>query len=237
MSENAHDAGGDPVGPRVEGWTPRLRPPREAMIGRRTSLVPLDVRHAPELFAAYAEDAPGRVWTYLGAGPFADMAAFDGFVARQVPSEDPLFFAIIDHASGKPVGFASFMRVDPVAGVAEIGWVAWSPRLQRTTLASEAIYLMMARIFDELGYRRCEWKCDALNAPSMRAARRFGFVYEGTFRQATIVKGRSRDTAWFSVIDGEWPRLRSAFEAWLDPANFDATGRQLRRLEDIRIEL
>lgn len=234
MTAIDHDAGEPPLGPPVSGWTPRPRPPREAMIGARCSLVPLEIHHAPELHAAFTADAPGRAWTYLGVGPFADDAAFETFIARLVPCEDPLYFAVIDHASGKPVGFASFLRIDQAAGVVEIGWVVWSPLMQRTALSTEAIQLMMARVFDELGYRRCEWKCNALNAASMHAARRLGFTYEGTFRQAAIVKGRNRDTAWFAVIDGEWPTVKAALEAWLAPENFDAAGKQRKRLEEIR---
>jgi RimJ/RimL family protein N-acetyltransferase len=144
--------------------------------------------------------------------------------------EDPLFFAIVEAASERPVGVASYLRIDPAMGVIEVGHLAFSPALQKRPAATEAMYLMMRRAFEELGYRRYEWKCDSWNAPSCRAAERLGFRYEGTFRQAVVMKGRNRDNAWFSILDGEWPALKQAFEAWLDPANFEATGTQRRRL-------
>jgi RimJ/RimL family protein N-acetyltransferase len=147
--------------------------------------------------------------------------------------DDPLFHAILDGGTGRAVGVASYLRIDPPVGVIEVGHINYSPALQGTTAATEAMYLMMRRVFDELGYRRYEWKCDALNAPSRAAAERLGFVFEGIFRQATIYKGRNRDTAWYSIVDGEWPRLRDAFERWLDPANFDAQGRQRQRLSEL----
>lgn len=228
---------GDPIGPVVEGWTPRPRPPRSAMEGRLTRLEPLSAdRHAADLHAANSTDPDGRMWTYMPAGPFASLKAYIDWARAAEASEDPLHFAVIDRATGKPLGTASFLRIDPPSGVIEVGWIAWSPLLQKTPLATEAMYLMMRRVFDELGYRRYEWKCNALNAPSMRAAERLGFTYEGTFRQAAVVKGRNRDTAWFSILDTEWPRARAAFEAWLAPSNFD-DGRQIRSLQDIRATL
>jgi RimJ/RimL family protein N-acetyltransferase len=148
--------------------------------------------------------------------------------------DDPLVHAIIDKASGEAVGTAALMRIEPEAGVIEIGSITYSPRLQRRPAGTEAMYLMMRRVFDEIGYRRYEWKCNALNAPSRAAALRYGFRYEGLFRQATITRGRNRDTTWFSVIDSEWPALRAAFERWLDPANFDAAGRQRHSLASLR---
>src|SRR5229473_374530 len=157
--------------------------------------------------------------------------AADLFAAN---ADDRLYHAILERQSGRAVGVASFMRIDPASGVIEVGGINYSPRLQRTPAATEAMYLMMRRVFDELGYRRYEWKCDALNAPSRAAAARLGFRFEGIFRQAVVYKGRSRDTAWFSIIDGEWPTLKTAFERWLDPANFDESGRQRRRLSEFR---
>jgi len=148
--------------------------------------------------------------------------------------DDPLYHAILKRQSGRAVGVASFMRIGPASGVIEVGGINYSPRLQRTPAATEAMYLLMRRVFDELGYRRYEWKCDALNAPSRAAAARLGFRFEGIFRQAIVYKGRSRDTAWFSIIDGEWPTLKTAFERWLDPANFDESGRPRRRLSEFR---
>jgi RimJ/RimL family protein N-acetyltransferase len=217
---------GQPVGIPVAGWVTRPLPPLTAMTGRFCRVEPLTEFHAADLYAANGLDHDGQNWTYLGVGPFADFEGYRAWVASVVPSEDPQFHAIIDLKTGKPVGVASFMRIEPKNGVIEVGHLNFSPALQRTPAATEAMFLMMRRAFDELGYRRYEWKCDSLNAPSRRAAERLGFVYEGTFRQAMVYKGRSRDTAWFSIIDGEWPALKTAFESWLAPANFDADGQQ-----------
>jgi len=224
---------GQPVGPPLDVALPRPRPPRAPMEGRLARVVPLDpAAHGDALFDAFAEDAEGRLWTYLGVGPFASRAEFCGWLARQAAGEDPLVHVIL--LDGRPLGLASFMRIDPGNGVIEVGQIAYAPALQRTAAATEAMALMMARVFDELGYRRYEWKCDALNAPSRVAAERLGFRYEGTFRKATHYKGRSRDTAWFSVIDEEWPNLSAAFAAYLAPDNFDAAGRQRRPLAAFR---
>jgi RimJ/RimL family protein N-acetyltransferase len=186
------------------------------------------------LFEANAEDRDGRNWTYLPYGPFPTLAAYREWVEGASRADDPLFYAIVDNAGGEAVGVASLMRIDPKPGVIEVGGINYSPRLQRRPGATEAMYLLMRRAFDELGYRRYEWKCDSLNAPSRAAALRLGFQYEGLFRQATVYKQRNRDTAWFSILDREWPALRTAFEAWLDPANFDAAGRQRRSLSSFR---
>lgn len=208
------------------------------MVGRTCTVLPLSAAdHAADLFAAQAADETGRMWTYMPAGPWASFEDYRTWAETSQASEDPLFHTVIDHRTGKPVGTASYLRIDPPAGVIEVGWIAWSPALQRSPASTEAMYLMMRRVFDELGYRRYEWKCNALNAPSMSAAERLGLSYEGTFRQATIVKGRNRDTAWFSILDTEWPRAKAAFEAWLDPANFDAAGRQKRGLAEIRASI
>lgn len=226
---------GQPIGPAVPDWTPRPRPEKTALIGRTCRLEPFDAaRHVGDLHAAYAADAEARNWTYLPYGPFASEAAFRDFAEATFTGEDPLFHVVVDQESGRALGVASFLRIDPANGVIEVGHINFAPALQRTVMASEAMYLMMARVFDELGYRRYEWKCDALNAPSRAAAERLGFVYEGTFRQATIYRGRNRDTAWYSIIDTEWPALRRAFERWLDPANFDGEGRQRRSLAVLR---
>jgi RimJ/RimL family protein N-acetyltransferase len=163
-------------------------------------------------------------------GPFDSFDAYRRWLVAMTESNDPLFYAIVDNASGKAVGVAAYMRIDPANGVIEVGHLNFSPALQRTAAATEAMYLMMRRAFDELGYRRYEWKCDSLNAPSRSAAERLGFHYEGLFRQAIIYKNRSRDTAWFSIIDSEWPARKTAFERWLAPENFDAAGRQGRPL-------
>jgi RimJ/RimL family protein N-acetyltransferase len=200
------------------------------MHGRYCRVEPLSaVRHAAELHAANSLDRDGRMWTYLFSGPFATLEEYTAWLEARENSTDPLFFAIVDGASGKATGIASYLRIDTTHGVIEVGHLAFSPLLQRTRAATEAMYLMMKQAFD-LGYRRYEWKCDALNATSRRAAARLGFTFEGIFRQAVVYKGRSRDTAWFSVIDSEWPARGASFVAWLDPANFDEDGRQRRPL-------
>lgn len=214
-----------PLGPLVPQWTPPPVPPREALDGRFCRLEPLTEAHAPDLWAANARDTDGGMWTYMAYGPWDQESDYRTWVAESARSSDPLFFAIVDRSSGRAVGVASYLRLDPRNGVIEVGHLAYSPLLQRTPAATEAMYLMMARIF-ALGYRRYEWKCHALNAPSRAAAQRLGFSYEGLFRQAAVVKGRSRDTAWYAIIDGEWPALRAAYERWLDPGNFAADGRQ-----------
>ncbi|HEY9568377.1 MAG TPA: GNAT family protein [Thalassobaculum sp.] len=234
MTARTNDLG-QPIGDPVPGWTPRPRPPRSPMLGRSVRLEPLRVaEHADALFEAVSEDAEGRMWTYLPVGPFgADRVGFDKWIGQCQASEDPLFFAVIEQATGRCVGYASYLRIDPAVGVIEVGHITLSPALQRTVMATETMFLMMARVFDELGYRRYEWKCDSLNAPSRTAAARLGFQYEGLFRQATMYKGRNRDTAWFSIVDGGWPVLKAAFTRWLDPANFDADGRQRESLSDL----
>lgn len=234
MSEHTNHLG-QPIGWPVPDWAPCERPPRSPIQGRYCRLEPLDVAaHGDDLWAAFSADAEGRMWTYLPSGPFADRAAFDAFLAPCESSEDPLFHTVIDEASGRAVGFATYLRIEPKVGVIEVGFITFSPAMQRSRLSTEVMYLMMRRVFDELGYRRYEWKCDTLNAPSKAAAQRLGFRYEGLFRQATMYKGRNRDTAWFSILDSEWPAQRDAFERWLDPANFDDGGRQRRSLADLR---
>jgi RimJ/RimL family protein N-acetyltransferase len=225
---------GQPIGPPLPDWKPRLHPRHTELCGRLCRLEPLADRHVRALHAAYAEDADGRNWTYLPYGPFTSADDYAAFVRRATRGDDPLFYAIVLEASHRPVGVASYLRIEPAMGVIEVGHLCYSPALQRSPAATEAMYLMMRRVFDELGYRRYEWKCDSLNAPSRRAAERLGFRYEGTFRQMMVVKQRSRDTAWYSILDSEWPALRAAFERWLDPANVDATGTQRARLEDLR---
>jgi RimJ/RimL family protein N-acetyltransferase len=199
-------------------------------------LVPLDpARHAPSLYAAtHGPTADPGLWTYLPYGPFDGQAELRAFLEDAAPSEDPLFFAIEDRSSGEAVGVQSFLRIAPHDAVIEVGHVWFGTALQRTPGATEAIYLLARHAFDDLGNRRLEWKCDAANARSRRAAERLGFTYEGTFRQHMIVKGRNRDTAWFSLLDHEWPAARSAFERWLAPDNFDGRGGQLRRLAELR---
>lgn len=224
---NRTNALGQPVGAPVPGWTARPRPPRTAIQGRFCRIEPLDpARHAPELHDAYARDGAGGMWTYMAYGPFAAASAYRSWADSAAASEDPLFHAILGAGSGQALGVAAYLRIEPAAGVIEIGHIALAPVLQRTAAATEAMYLLMRRAFDELGYRRCEWKCDALNAASRRAATRLGFSFEGVFRQATIYKGRNRDTAWYAVIDADWPARRAALESWLAPGNFDPDGRQ-----------
>jgi RimJ/RimL family protein N-acetyltransferase len=221
-----------PVGPAVPNWSARPAPPSTPKSGHYARIEPLDpARHAVDLFEANAEDRDGSHWTYLFDEKPSTLEAYTAWVGAKAATEDPKFHAIVDIATGKAAGVAAFMRIDRAHGVIEVGHINLAPRLQRTRVATEAIFLMMSRAFDELGYRRFEWKCDSLNAPSRAAALRFGFTFEGIFRQAIVYKGRNRDTAWYSITDAEWPAIRSAFEAWLDPANFDAAGRQRSRLE------
>ena len=217
---------GQPVGRRVDAWVPPPRPSREPMAGRFCRLEALDPAvHGEALFAANALDAEGRNWTYLSYGPFTHLTEYRGWLEKQASSADPLFFAVVEQDSGEAVGLASYLRIAPEAGSIEVGHLAFSPRLQRRPAATEAMFLMMQRAF-ELGYRRYEWKCNALNAASRAAAQRLGLSFEGVFRQALVSRGRNRDTAWYAAIDAEWPQLRDAFETWLAPANFDAEGRQ-----------
>jgi RimJ/RimL family protein N-acetyltransferase len=226
---------GQPIGAPVDDWSPRQRPPATPMAGRYCRLERLDPdRHAAELHAAHRVAADDSNWTYLMVGPFKTLAAYETFLRDEAVKSDPFHHAVIDAVSGKAVGMANFMRIDPANGVLEIGHVCYSPQLQQRPAGTETIYLLLRRAFDELGYRRVEWKCDSLNSLSRRAAERYGFRHEGIFRQATVYKGRSRDTAWFSMIDGDWPAARAAFERWLSPENFDAAGLQRRTLTDIR---
>lgn len=224
---------GQPIGFPLPDWAPPPRPPRAPIAGRYCRVEPLDAaRHADDLFAANAQDTAGRMWTYLPYGPFATPAEYRAWAEERSRSDDPQFHAIVDAGSGRAVGVASYLRIDPAAGSIEVGHIAFAPPLQRTPAASEAMFLLMRRAF-ELGYRRYEWKCDALNAPSRAAAQRLGLSFEGVFRQATVYKRRNRDTAWYAAIDAEWPALQMAFERWLSPANFDAGGRQIERLRDL----
>ncbi|MFO1058568.1 MAG: GNAT family protein [Dongiaceae bacterium] len=221
---------GQPIGEPLPGWTARPRPPLAPIEGRHCRIEPLDPeRHGAALHRAFAEDGEGRMWTYLTYGPFATLADWRAWAEPAARSQDPLFHTILD-GNGEALGVASYLRIDPANGAIEVGNIHYAPRLQRTVAATEAMFLMMRRVFDELGYRRYEWKCDSLNAPSRRAALRLGFAYEGLFRQAVIYRERNRDTTWYAIVDKEWPALRAAYEAWLDPANFDAAGRQRRSL-------
>ena len=225
---------GQPVGPDVAGWTTRPRPSRVVFEGDYCRVEPLDpVLHAAELHEANGEAPDGRFWTYLGAEPFTSLESYQAWLRQAAAGEDPLFFAIRDRRDNRAAGVFSYMRIDPAMGVIELGNVNFSPRLQRSRVATEAVYLMLANAFETLGYRRFEWKCDSLNAPSRAAALRFGFTYEGLFRQATVYKGRSRDTTWYSMLDSEWPAVKQAFRTWLSPDNFDEAGQQRVALADL----
>lgn len=224
---------GQPVGFPLPDWVPPPAPPRDPMVGRYCRLEPLDPgRHAAALFEANAAEADGRSWTYLAYGPFQTLSAYRAWMEATCLATDPLFFAIVDAATERPGGVASYLRITLAAGSIEVGHLHYSPGLKRTPASTEAMYLMMQKAF-ELGYRRYEWKCDALNADSRAAAERLGLSFEGVFRQATVYKGRNRDTAWYAATDAEWPALRAAFLAWLDPGNFDEDGRQRTRLTDL----
>lgn len=204
------------------------------MQGRFCRVERLDIdRHAAELFAANSLDTSGVNWTYLGVEAPKTLDDYVAWLRKLAAGDDPLPHAIVDEATAQTVGLATYMRMDRANGVIEVGNINYSPLLQRRPAATEAMFLMMRRVFDELGYRRYEWKCDSLNAASRAAAARLGFQYEGTFRQVVVYKGRNRDTAWFSIIDGEWPALRAAYEAWLAPENFDAGGKQKRALSEL----
>ena len=220
---------GQPLGAPIPDWQPRPYPQRCVLTGWGCRLEPLDpLVHGEYLWQAFALD-DGSLWTYLTSGPFVDQAAFMQWLHTISQQQDPLFFSIIDSASNQSLGLASYLRIDPAAGSVEVGWLHFSPALQRSRLATAAMVLMMEYAFS-LGYRRYEWKCNALNRPSWQAAVRLGFLYEGTFRQARVDKGHSRDTAWFSILDREWPLLLPCYQHWLADDNFDSQGQQLSRL-------
>jgi RimJ/RimL family protein N-acetyltransferase len=222
------------VGPVVDA-TPARRPQRTCLVGRYVDVVPLDAaQHGDALHAAAVSADPATHWTYLSFGPWTDRAAFDAWLRAFGASGDPFPFALVDKASGRAVGMASYMRIEPTHRVIEIGSIWFSPALQRSRAATEAMYLLARHAFEDLGYRRYEWKCNSFNEPSRRAALRLGFTYEGIFRQHMISRGRNRDTAWFSMLDGEWPARRQAFERWLAAENFDAAGRQRQSLSALR---
>lgn len=222
-----------PVGPLVEGWSERARPVRATITGTHGRLEPLDTaKHGADLWAAI--EGHDSVWTYLSYGPFENQGAFLSWLKSREELTDPLSYAVVDCASGKALGVLTLMEIRPAAGVVEVGHIFFAPVLQKTRAATEAILLAMRYAFDELGYRRFEWKCDGLNAPSRAAAIRFGFTFEGVFRQHMVIKGRNRDTAWYSIIDKDWPVVKAGFEAWLKPDNFDAEGHQKAGLADLR---
>jgi len=215
------------LGDELVGIAPAQRPQRVPLRGRVVDIVPLDpLAHAEALYGATRGAENEGLWRYLFEGPFASRTDFDSHLEKKTASDDPLAFAILDKSSGHAVGWASYMRIEPLHRVIEVGSILFTPRLQRTIGATEAMYLMARHVFEDLGYRRYEWKCNALNAPSRSAAVRLGFTFEGIFRQHMIIKGHNRDTAWFSMLDSEWPARKAAFERWLDPANFDESGQQ-----------
>lgn len=221
-----------PVGPVVDS-TPAERPGSVTLTGRCCRVEKLDpTRHTESLWRELK--GHDEVWDYLAVGPFPDGETFATWVDERAAALDPYAFAVVDCASGRALGIVTLMEIRPAMRVIEMGSIVYSPALQRTPAATEAQYLVARYAFDDLGYRRYEWKCNALNAPSVRAARRLGFTDEGTFRQHMIVKGRNRDTAWFSILDAEWPNVRAAFESWLAPANFDSAGRQIASLTELR---
>lgn len=231
---NTFNQFGQPVGEALIDWQPRQPPSRVTLKGRYCYLEPLRVDHADALFRAYhlAEDT--RSWTWLLREPDATAADFSQWVASVSDLPDPMHFTVFDNQTHSPVGTLALMRIDPKNGVVEVGHVHFSPLLSRTPMSTEAQYLLMQYVFDTLGYRRYEWKCNSLNEPSRRAALRLGFQYEGRFRQALVIKGHNRDTDWFSIIDAEWPALAKAFENWLATDNFTADGTQRRSLESWR---
>ncbi|MDX2159492.1 MAG: GNAT family protein [Hyphomicrobiaceae bacterium] len=224
---------GLPIGPRVDPG-PARRPVPVALDGRYCRLEPIDpVRHRDDLFVASSPPDAKRRFRYLFEEPPASLADMDAWLAKAVASSDPLVFAVIDKRTGRCEGRQTLMRITPEQRCIETGSIYWGPAISRSQVSTEANYLFAKHVFDDLGYRRFEWKCDALNAPSRAAAERFGFTYEGHFRRAVIVKGRSRDTTWFAMVDDDWPALKAAYERWLDPANFDAAGKQRTRLADL----
>ena len=216
----------------LSNWTPRSLPSPKRLQGRTVRLIPLNAQtHAAELWKRVrGHDA---VWDYLSDGPYPTEADLRRALEAKQDGTAAVFLAIVPESTGEAEGYASYMRMDPANGVIEVGNILMTPSLQRTTPATEAMYLMARHIFEDLGYRRYEWKCNAANAPSRRAALRYGFTFEGIFRKHMIVKGQNRDTAWFSILDDEWPARKAAFEAWLDPGNFDANGRQLKSLTQL----
>src|ERR1700690_393695 len=223
-----------PIGPLIDSYPPR-RPERIPLEGRWITLVPLDPNaHAKGLYEGSNGDAAREsVWTYLFDGPYTSIDEFRANIEAKARSTDPLFFAVTDNASGTPVGYQTFLRIDPPNRVIEVGNIMYTPAMQRTACATEVQYLFAKYVFEDLGNRRYEWKCNALNAPSRRAAERFGFSFEGIFRQHMIVKGRNRDTAWFAMLDSEWPARKAAYERWLQPDNFDEKGGQKLKLSDL----
>ncbi|MCL4898713.1 GNAT family N-acetyltransferase [Streptococcus suis] len=224
---------GQEIGMPLPHYTSGERPSLETIQGHTVRLEKLSLHHADDLYQFYGPNAKKADWTYLPLEPFEDRATFQDYFQTLLNSTDPYYFAIIDQATNQAVGTFALMRIDSKNRVIEVGWVLFSPKLQKTRLATEAHYLLMSYIFENLGYRRYEWKCDHLNGPSRRAALRLGFTYEGTFRQALVYKERNRDTDWFSIVDKEWDSRKQRLESWLEDANFDKNGQQKHSLSSL----
>jgi RimJ/RimL family protein N-acetyltransferase len=222
---------GQPIGVALPDWSGALAPTGESLVGLYCRVERIDVdRHAAELYEAYGDAPDARDWTYLFTGPFATLESYEAYLMSVADLPDPMHYAVIDLASGKAVGTFALMRIDAPNGVVEVGSINYSPRMKRTRISSEVMALLLKHVFEDLGNRRFEWKCDALNAPSRAAALRYGFSFEGIFRQAIVTRGRNRDTAWYSIIDTDYPGLRTAYGHWLKPTNFGRSGQQVTPL-------
>ncbi|MCO7261537.1 GNAT family N-acetyltransferase [Dickeya zeae] len=223
-----------PIGNALPDWQGAQLPDGQSLVGRYCRLDRIDVeRHAADLYDAYQDADDLRDWTYLPVGPFDTFEAYRIYLTAVATLTDPMHYAVVDLVSGKAVGTLALMRIDAPNGVIEVGHVTYSPRMKRTRLSTEAMSLLLTYVFEDLGYRRFEWKCDSLNAPSRAAALRYGFTFEGIFRQVIVTHKRNRDTAWHSIIDGEYPALRAAYTQWLDEHNFDEEGRQIEKLTEL----
>lgn len=221
------------IGQPLNDWQAAKMPYKKFLIGKHCVLEPLNIEtHSEKLFEILHQNT-GESWTYLPYGPFQNLQEFEEWICKSLSEKDSFFYAILDKETNQPVGICAYLRINPEHGSIEIGHLNFSHLLQRKPAATEAMYLMMKQAFDDLGYRRYEWKCNSLNEPSWRAAERLGFKFEGIFRQHLVVKNQNRDTAWFSIIDSEWPILKNKFERWLADCNFDAKGKQLVKLLDI----
>ena len=224
---------GQPIGEAIAHWTARKSPEPVTLTGNYTLILPLDRTHISDLYTAYKNSHPSN-WTYLPETPPESLAQFENDMLKKINADDFYFFAVLDKVNHKPLGYFSLMRVNPLHGVVEVGHVNFSDALKQSRISTEAQFLLATYVFDTLKYRRYEWKCDALNAPSMRAAKRLGFIYEGTFKQAVVYKNRSRDTSWFAMLNSDWPKHKSAMATWLAEENFDATGKQIHSLDYFR---
>lgn len=224
-----------PIGEPLPNWSERAYPQRKILDGQYCKLEPYIVnQHAKDLYDAYSQAPDDRDWTWLPIGPFQSFNDYLEYARQFETTQDPIHYAVINKETQKAVGSIAIMRIDTLNGVLEMGYVLYSPLLKKTTIATEAQFLLMQYVFEELKYRRYEWKCDSFNEPSKKAALRLGFTYEGTFRKLIVYKNRSRDTAWFSLLDDEWPRNKSIFQAWLDPKNFDKNGHQILSIQQLR---